>query len=153
MNLAKSSAWKPSMLMRRTRPTEKEEGLFCPVTYIGTVTATYNRPAINGQNFQIFISSLFFRSHSPDHLQCKLNLPCRRGCGRQHTCRPRDRPVGIKDISIRWGRGRSEVRPIEKVKNFCPELNVEALGEPSNTVVLEQREIKVGETRPGQYVA
>ena len=89
-------------------------------------------------------------SVSPDGFQCKLNLPGRRLRGRNQPRVSDWTPCGIEDIAIIKGRG--EIRVIQQVEKFRPELHIEGVGNSLDVVVFEYRKIEVYQSRADQCV-
>jgi hypothetical protein len=59
-------------------------------------------------------------------------------------------PTRIEYISII--KGRCEVCAIEDIKELCPELHVEGVGDTLDVVVLKYGKIKVQKARPQECV-
>src|SRR5258708_28876718 len=77
-----------------------------------------------------------------DNFHRKLNLPRCCGSGSQCTCHGVGGSSPIKNVRISRGGRRSEVRVIQNVEDFRPELNVESFGNALDVIVLEQREVR-----------
>src|SRR6266446_3364296 len=60
-------------------------------------------------------------------------------------------PVRIEYVSVVQGRGK--IRVIQNVEKLGPELCIEAIRDPLDVVVLEQREIEVHQSRPDECVS
>jgi len=87
---------------------------------------------------------------SPDHLDRKLNLS-RRRLGRRDQPGIADRTSRrIKDVPI--VERRREIRVVDNVKKFRPELYVEHIGDFFDVIVFEEREIKIHQSRTDNSV-
>jgi hypothetical protein len=72
---------------------------------------------------------------SPNQLQRELNLPGRCLRGRNQPSVANRTSRGIKDIPI--VEGRTEIRVVENIEKFRPELHIERVGDSLDAVVLE----------------
>src|SRR4029077_4919588 len=87
----------------------------------------------------------------PDHFQCELDLPRRCRC-QVNRARTTDRvPVLIEYLGV--VEGCLEVGSVQDIEDLRSELHVEILGDPSDVVVFECREIPVHQPGPGDSVA
>ena len=81
------------------------------------------------------------KEHSPNQLQRKLDLPRRSLGWSNKPCAIYTASCRIEYVSVVQGRGK--IRVIQNVEKLGPELCIEAIRDPFDVVVLEQREIEV----------
>jgi hypothetical protein len=82
-----------------------------------------------------------------DDLQSKLDFSRGGGCSGQESGNASWRPSWIKDVRIVGCDRGCEVRMIKDVEHFRTELNVEGLGNFTDVVVFEYREVNFSQTR------
>ena len=88
----------------------------------------------------------------PKQFHGELNFS-RRGCGRgQLTSNARGRASRIEDISIVWRDRHGKVGVVQHVEELGAELHVEVLRDFSNTIVLEDRKVQIGQTWSDQDI-
>src|SRR5260370_36908098 len=90
-------------------------------------------------------------SRSPDHLQCELNLPRRRLCGRNQARICERRSPRIENVLVL--KRRRKIRAVKRIEKLRPELHVEDVRDPLDVIVFHHGKIKVQHPRAGQRVS